>query len=86
MFRDIAHARLDDKGRLKVPAQFLHAMALKNGWFLSVDGDGRSLQVKTNGESNEKVEIDRTGRISIRPELSAKFKGNQCAWPGRGIV
>lgn len=81
---DIGQCSVDDKGRLKLPASFLQEMVTENAWFASLDIDGRSLTLRTTGESANRIEIDTTGRIFLRSDLSGHIRGKSVyiAWAG----
>jgi DNA-binding transcriptional regulator/RsmH inhibitor MraZ len=71
----ILDASVDDKGRLKLPLSFHAWMAAQKVWFLSLHDDGKSLQLRSTGENDQKVEIDPTGRVQISTAFLTDFKG-----------
>ena len=67
-------ARVDDRGRLKLPTDFRRVIELHPEWFLTQGKDEKSLDLKTTGDNTQMVAVDPIGRMLIPPYLSAGFK------------
>ncbi len=66
---------VDEKGRLRKPADFRKTMELHPEWFIEQAENGFYLQ--TSPQSGERVEVDPTGRMQIPSSLSAEFKSRE---------
>ena len=69
----VAITFVDDKGRLKLPADFRRVIELHREWFLAEGEDEKSLELSATGTIAEKVEVDSTGRMQV----SAEFKSRE---------
>jgi len=64
---------VDDKRRLKLPADFRRVIELHPEWFLAEGENKKSLELSATGTTAEKVEVDSTGRMQISAEFLAEF-------------
>ena len=73
-------SRVDQTGRLILPADFLQTMKLHPEWFIEHVENG--VQLHTSPQSGEPVEVDPDGRMLIPPSLCTQFKGRtvQLIW------
>jgi aminoglycoside 3-N-acetyltransferase I len=69
----ILESRVDDKGRLRIPAGLLPMMAAPAEWMLVAGGEG-VLYLEPGTGAGHAVRVDEIGRMLIPRELSAGFK------------